>query len=355
MSIHSNPELGLNEFHATKVLTDELKRLGFKVTCPYCDIPTAFRGDLSDDKLKPAAALLPEYDALPDIGHACGHNLIAMSCIAAAVGVMEVISDIPGRLVVIGAPDEEGDGGKISLLEKGGYSDIKYALSVHPGIRNQTKRCYRSSSSISVIFHGKTSHAASSPEKGINALDALVCFYREIIEMKKELPKEITLCGMITEGGKRTNIIPDRASAQINLRTQNMKDTDEIFGKIEELAERNAKSVGGTVTTEYLYPVYKNMIIDPTMIGLFEKNLERLGVQFDDTLIKICGSTDISNLSHEMSAIHPSISIIENGEDAAGHTIEFREASASEYGHKQMLMAAEAMAYTIYDLLSDQE
>ena len=356
MDIHSNPEHGLEEFHATEVLTEELERLGFKVTCPYCDIPTAFRGDLTEDKSAPAVALLPEYDALPEIGHACGHNLIALSCMAAAVGAMEVISDLPGRLVVIGAPDEEGDGGKISLLEKGGYSDIKYALSVHPGISNQTRRCYRSSTSLNVVFHGKTSHAASSPEKGINALDALVYFYRDFIDLKKDLPREITLCGMITEGGKRTNIIPDRASAEINMRTPKMEDAEEIISKIESIAKKSADVVGGKVTIEHLYPIYKNMIIDPVMIDYFEKNLDKLGVAYDNTPMKIVGSTDVTNLSHEMAAIHPTISILNEGntEGIAGHTVEFCEASKSEYGHKKMLMAAKAMAFTIYDIFSNQ-
>ena len=353
MEIFNNPELGMEEFHAVKILTAELTQLGFKVEVPYRGMSTAFRAEAPGDHTGPKVALLPEYDALPEIGHACGHNLIAVSCLAAAVGALTVADSLNGSFVLIGAPDEEGDGGKIQLLEKGGYTDIDYALSVHPGMENKTRRLYRATHSFLVIFKGRSSHAASEPEKGINALDALGDFYQAFRKLRDSQPRAITLNAIVREGGIRTNIIPDHCVVEINVRTPDVDLQAGLEKQIHDLAETAAANIGAKVEYKLLPYDYKNMKTDPVLVELYEANLVRLGETYLTTSKDRVGSTDVGNLSHEFPVIHPWMAVVPEGnpENVSGHHQSFAAVSSSEFGHSQMLKAAKAMAFTIYDLL----
>jgi len=353
LDLFANPELGRQEFYAVRTLAAELERLGFQVETGYCGMPTAFRADPPVINRGPKVALLPEYDALPEVGHACGHNLIAASCLAAAVGVLAVAPELKGSFTLIGAPDEETAAGKAELLERGGYPDIDYALSVHPGTENATRRQYRAASSFLVIFNGKTAHAAATPERGINALDALVDFYQAFRELRDAQPQAVSLNAVIREGGLKTNIIPDRCVAEVNIRTPDQAGTDIVTARIHELAEQAAARLGARVEYQPLQPKYREMKTDIPLVETYEANLVRLGVGYDISLKERTGSTDVANLSHEFPTIHPWMRIVAEGnpENISGHHRCFAEASASEFGHRQMLLAAKAMAFTVYDLL----
>lgn len=350
-TLHANPETAFKEFRSAALLCDTLDGYGFAVERGVGGLETAFRAEAQGNGSGPAIAILAEYDALPDIGHACGHNIIATSAIGAAIAVKQVLGELPGRVVVIGTPAEEGGGGKVILLERGVFQDIDAAMMVHPASRTMVLRGSLASTRLRIEFSGKASHAAAAPEDGINALDAVILTFTNVNALRLHLKSDARVHGIITNGGSAANIIPDYAAATFSVRAASQKYALEVLERVIQCAQAAGMATGATLKHS-TRPGYAQMIPNQTMARAFADNWRAIQVEVHAPRPnERMGSTDMGNVSQALPGIHPYIAIAPNG--TAGHTIEFREAAISDAGHAGMLNAAKGMAMTTIDLLSD--
>lgn len=352
-TIHGQPELAFQEFKSAALLCDTLEQHGFAVERGVGGLATAFRAEARGVAAGPTIALVAEYDALPEIGHACGHNIIGTAAVAAGVGVRAVMGELPGRVVVIGAPAEEGGGGKVILVERGVFADVDAALMVHPSTYTVVNRGSLASMRLTTEFIGKASHAAASPEDGINALEAVILTFNNINALRLHLKSDARVHGIITHGGTAVNIIPDHAMAVFSVRAATQGYADAVMRRVVQCAEAAGSATGARLNWT-VTPGYAAMIPNASLGRLFADNWRALGVEVRDTLPdERMGSTDFGNVSQVTPAIHPYIAIAPP--DTAGHTIEFREASLSPAGDAGLINAAKAMAMTTIDLLADPE
>ena len=353
--IHRNPELAFKEVIAAQLLVDELKKAGFKVDHGVAGMETAIVAVHPEESKGPTIAILGEYDALPEIGHACGHNLIATAALGACLAVGSIKKDIPGKLVFMGTPAEEDIGGKIAMVDAGMFKDVDAAMMFHPSPGYTTVgRMGLALTEVKIEFHGKPAHAAASPEKGINALDAVIQTFNGINALRQHIKMTSRIHGVITHGGVKPNIVPEFASAEFYVRAVDDDYCQELVKKLEDCAKGAASATGATLKYEVVTPSYQSRVMSKVMGEAFVRNLETLG----EPIVPLpkgsgAGSSDIGNVSHVVPAIHPYISICDN--TIAGHSQEFTEASASEKGHAAMLTAAKALAMTAIDLFTDSE
>jgi amidohydrolase len=353
--IHRNPELAFKEVIAAQLLVDELKKAGFEVEHGVAGMDTAIVAVHPEQSKGPTVAILGEYDALPEIGHACGHNLIATAALGACLALGSIKKDIPGKLVFMGTPAEEDLGGKITMVDAGLFKDIDAAMMFHPSAGyTMVGRKGLAMTEVKIEFHGKPAHAAASPEKGINALDAVIQTFNGINALRQHIRMTSRIHGIITHGGVKPNIVPEYAAAEFYVRAVEDDYCKELVKKVEDCAKGAASATGATLNYEVVTPSYQSRIMNKTMGEAFVKNLEILG----EPIVPLppgsgAGSSDIGNVSHVVPAIHPYISICDNS--IAGHSQEFAEASASKKGHTAMLTAAKALAMTAMDLYTDSE
>jgi amidohydrolase len=269
LDLHDHPEINYQEHYAAKLLTDTLERKGFVVERGVGGVETAFRATLEGGAGKgPTVAVLAEYDALPEIGHGCGHNLIAMTAVGAGLGVQAALSTLPGRLVVIGTPAEEGGGGKVRLLKAGVFDDVQVALKSHPGSNRTSiplevpleENWRLAMVGYRYLFYGKSAHAATMPQEGINALNAVIHLFTGIDALRQHLRDDVRIHGVITHGGKAANVVPDFAAANFMLRSRDhLYLRDEVVPKVAQIAEGAGKMTGARVEIEPLYPFYENV------------------------------------------------------------------------------------------------
>lgn len=347
LEIGKNPELGFVEYHASKLLTSALEHAGFKVTKGLGGLETAFQAVLGTGK--PNIALLCEYDALPEIGHACGHNLIGTASVGAALGLAPVMEQLGGTITVIGAPGEETGGGKVLLVDGGHFAGVDVAMMFHPANQNLLMSPNNAIDAYEFVFHGKEAHAASAPEEGVNALDGVISLFNGINALREHLPSSVRIHGIISEGGKAPNVVPALASARFYLRAPQRTLLDEVAHKVFKIAEGAALMTGTEVTWHQFEPSNDNFIPNHTLALVFGANLQRLGVADIGEFAEGKGSSDIGNVSQIVPAIHPYLSI---GEGIVAHTVEFAEASLSSVGLATMITAAKGLAYTAVDLLT---
>ena len=351
--IHRNPELAFKEFKAAQLLVTELKKAGFKVEQGVAGMETAILAVHPDASEGPT--ILGEYDALPEIGHACGHNLIATAALGACLAVGSVKKEIPGKLVFMGTPAEEDVGGKIAMIDTGLFKGVDAAMMFHPSAGyTLVGRRGLALTEVKIKFHGKPAHASASPEKGINALDAVIQTFNGINAMRQHIKSTSRIHGIISHGGVKPNIVPDFAAAEFYVRAVEDDYCKELVGKLENCAKGAASATGATLEFEVVSPSYQSRVMNEAMGEAFIRNLEILG----EPIIPLppdsgAGSSDIGNVSHVVPAIHPYISICDKS--IAGHSREFAEASASEKGQEAMLTAGKALAMTAIDLLTDPE
>jgi amidohydrolase len=313
-------------------------------------LDTAFRATYSDGD-NPKLAILAEYDALIGLGHACGHNLIAATAIGAGIALASLKPKIHGQIQVIGTPAEEGGGGKILLANAGIFKDIDAAMMFHPASKNMVLRPSLASSKLKLEFYGKASHAAASPEEGINALDALILTFNNINAIRPTLGQKDRIAGVITNGGEVANIIPAYSAADFSIRSLSAKRRDVLIEKVIACAQAGAQAVGCQLKFSILLG-YKDIIPNHILADLFKSNLESLGrIVVDPEPDERMGSTDMGDVSHLVPSIHPYLAIAP--ENIAGHTLEFKEYCLSEAGKAGMLDAAKAMAMTAIDLLTN--
>ncbi len=349
--IHANPELGYQEVKAAGWLTEFLTAKGFKVEKGVAGVETAFRATIETGE-GPTIAILCEYDALPGIGHACGHNVIASSGAGAGAALAAVLGQLPkGRIQVIGTPAEEGGGGKIKLIEGGVFKDVDSALMIHGCDRSILHQDLLGNVHVNFDFTGRAAHAAASPWEGINALDAVIQTFNAINALRQQVRPDVRIHGIITNGGAAPNIIPESASATFVVRAATLDYMWEVYRKVVACAEGAARATGAQLRAVQLPTVYEPLRKNDTLLGVFKVNLERLGVIPEPSIPTPLGSSDIGNVSQVLPAIQPYIQIAERG--IPFHTRAFGEAAVTPLARQGLVTAAKAMAMTAADLLAD--
>ncbi|QJX62406.1 M20 family metallopeptidase [Niallia circulans] len=353
--IGENPELGHEEFKACEILTDTLKQHGFNVEIGICDLPTAFKATFDSGKAGPVIGYMAEYDALPELGHACGHNLIGTMGIAAGIGLSKVLSETGGKVIVYGTPAEETKGGKVTMAEAGIFEELDVAMMVHPLDNYMTSGDSLAMDAIQFEFFGKAAHAAASPHLGINALDAVLQTFNSINALRQHIKSDARIHGVITEGGKAANIVPDYAVAQFYVRAGKREEVNKLVEKVKQCAEGAALQTGATVKASFYEFSYDDMITNQTLSDLFTKQLVDLGVDASEIQEQRdgSGSLDMGNVSQVVPSIHPYVKIC--NEAYACHTHEFREAAMSDQGKDAMILGAKSMALTGLEILTNKE
>jgi amidohydrolase len=349
-----NPEVAFEEFIASRRLVAELEEAGFAVELGVAGLETAIRAVHPSESDGPSVAILAEYDALPEIGHACGHNLIGGAALGACLALGRIKEDLPGKLIFLGTPAEEDIGGKIAMVEAGVFRDVDAAIMFHPSSGyTVVGRQGLALTEVKIEFHGKSAHAAASPEKGINALDAIIQTFNGINALRQHIKSMSRIHGVITHGGVKPNIVPDYAAADFYVRAPDDGYCAELVKKLENCAKGAASATGANLNFKIIEPSYQSRKMNKAMGEAFVKNLEIIGEPLTDLPEGSGGSSDIGNVSQVVPAIHPYISICDAS--VAGHSKEFAEASISERGHETMIAAAKALAMTAIDLFSDSD
>jgi amidohydrolase len=352
--IHANPELCFKEEKASAWLGAFLGRHGATVEMGVGGLPTAFRATIPGQGPGPTVAILAEYDALPGIGHACGHNVIATAGAGAGAALAVALKTLPfaGRVQVIGTPAEEGGAGKVRLMEAGVFTDVDAAMMIHGRPGTQVWRPSLGIIKVKVEFFGKAAHASSWPWRGVNALNAMIQLFVALDQQRQQIRPDARIHGVITKGGDQPNIIPEHTAAEFYLRAPTRDYCKELLRRFEAVAE-GAATVTGCSTTVSPDPI----IHDPlkpnvTMADLFKKNLERIDFPEDpDDGQAGYGSTDCGNVSQALPTIHPYIRISPDG--IPGHSREFAEWAKSPLARTGMVAAAKSLALTALDLLAD--
>jgi len=349
----NNPETAFKEYKASAYLSNVLEEHGFEVKKYSGELETAFLAQPKGMKaVRPVIALLAEYDALPKIGHGCGHNLIAAASLGAAVALKNVKGEHSNGFVVVGTPAEEGGGGKVKLIEKGVFNDIDAAMMFHPAQTNIPGRGMLGRIKFSIEFHGKTAHASNSPDKGINALDALIQTFNNINSLRQTMLPQGRIHGIITHGGEAPNIIPDYAAGLFYVRGNTIAYRDKIFDKVVSCAEAAAMAVGAKMKIKIDGPKIDPFKLNHCLQDMFKENMINLGIKIDKDNGRR-GSSDIGNLSHFIPTIHPYLAI--TNDDIASHSVEFRDATDKELGRSTLIAAAKLLALTSYDYLSSPD
>lgn len=356
LAIHAKPEVSNYEFFACETLSNQLKDEGFDVTVDVAGHRTGFDARYKSDKEGPTIVFLAEYDALPGIGHACGHNLFGTTSSLAAVALKNVIDDIGGEVRVYGTPGEEGGengSAKGSFVREGFLNDVDAALCVHPGYQHGLTGLSLANDPVDVEFFGKASHASGAPEKGINALDAVISVYNNVNALREHLTDDVRIHGVITHGGDVANVVPDHASARFYLRAATRTTLNDVYQKFENIVKAAALATGATYKFGLFQNSVDNTIPTPSFDAIYAKHLKAYGFDLAaNKLEKGAGSTDVGNISQVVPTIQPHISI--SDDYIAGHSIEFKEAAKSEKGLASIQLGANILAKTAYDLIVDQ-
>jgi amidohydrolase len=350
--IHDNPELAMEERRASAWLAEYLKENGFTVKTGICGLPTAFRGRYG--RGKPVIAFLAEYDALPQIGHACGHNLIATSAVAAGVAARLAVDKCGGSVIVFGTPGEEVYAGKAIMAEKGAFDDVDVAMITHPGGGNRVVSNALACQTLDVEFIGKSAHAAAEPESGINALEAMILSYNAIDALRQHIKEKARIHGIITDGGEAPNIVPAHTAATFLVRATDDEYLDILKEKVLNCFAGAATATGAELKYRWADVRYAAMRNNMALARLFRKNMQALGhaIPLGDNT-KWSGSTDVGNVSQLMPTIQPMVAIAPG--DVLAHSPRFAEKAATEDALKRLLDAAKAMAMTAADLLADRD
>lgn len=352
--IQANPEIRFEETQSSAWVADALEEGGFEVERGVCELPTAFVARAGNGPLH--LAICAEYDALPGVGHACGHNIIATAAIGAGLAAAEVADDVGLTVTVIGTPAEEGGGGKILLLERGAFEGQHAAMMVHPGPFDTLEPMMTAVQQWRIKYAGKSAHAAAAPQEGINAADALTIAQVAIGLMRQHIRPTDRVHGIVTDGGDAPNIIPSHTGARYSVRARSLERLDRISEQVERCFEAGATATGATLDIKKSAP-YAQMEHDHAMVETYRANAEALGRSFSDVAGRpdlSGGSTDMGNISLAMPSIHPMVGI--DSAPAVNHQPEFAAHTITPAGDLAVYDGALAMAWTAIDLaLDDRE
>ncbi|MDA8896803.1 M20 family metallopeptidase [Acidimicrobiia bacterium] len=347
--MYENPELGFNEFKTSEYLVKFIESFDGKVAYPTGGLDTAFEVTYGNEG--PLIVLCVEYDALPEIGHACGHNVIATASIGAGLAIKDLVDELGIRVKLLGTPAEEGGGGKIILLENGNFEDAACSMMIHPGVEDVVNPTFTTIQQYKVEFFGKDAHAAGAPEQGINALDAQIQLFVNASTYRQQMVSTNRMHGVITNGGFKPNIIPSYTSSEWYLRALNESDLLKIESDFKNFVNAAAMSTKCEVKIES--PDYRYTEIDnnKTMYELYKENslsVDRKMILQSEAARPGLGSTDMGNISLAMPSIHPMLSI--DSGDAVNHQPEYAAATLTLGGHRAIYDGAYAMGATIIDL-----
>jgi len=352
-SIFGKPETCYQETFASGLLREKLAAEGFSVKAPVAGLATAFIASRKGGGGKgPVVALLAEYDALPGIGHACGHSLIAATAFGAAAAIAQAVPDHPGTLMVIGTPAEEGGGGKVKMIEKGVFKGVDAAIMIHPS--NKTRVIARMFAVTELIFTftGKAAHAAAFPHKGVNALDAGVLFYNAVSSLRQQLKEEARVHGIFTHGGDAPNIIPEKVVMHFYVRALDKDYFRQVIHQVTQCANGAAQAAGCGLKIDQRGHTYEPFYPNRAMGRAFREHLKSLGVREDPYgETEEIGSSDIGNLSQQTPTLHPEYAA--GGKEDINHSRDFLKAVVSKKAAANALAMTKAMALTEYGLLCD--
>ena len=355
-AIHANPELAFKEFFACETLTNALEHHDIKTEKAVYSLETSFEAKLNPDSEGPTVAILAEYDALPGIGHACGHNIIATSALGAALGLHAVAQELQGSVRLIGTPAEEKGGGKELMARNGAFEGIDAAMMIHPAGTNLASMPCICVAEVEVIYHGKSSHASAMPHKGINALDGLLLAYQAISNLRQHIRSTERIHGIITEGGSAPNIVPDRSAGQFYVRAADDKELAQLKPRVQSCFEAGAKGSGCEVEVNWANVDYLDLNTNWPLAELFQEHAESLGREFipyEEAVKFGAGSTDMGNISHRLPSIHPMLAVAPP--NVVIHNPEFAKWAASEKGDAAVIDGAKALALTAADFLLSTE
>jgi len=353
-SIGSRPELGNEEYFACATLTEALEGFGFHVQRNILGLSTAFIAELDSGKPGPTIAFLAEYDALPGIGHACGHHLICSMSVAAAVGLASALDSIGGKIRVYGTPAEETNGAKVPMTDAGLFRDCSFALMAHPYYAFEKSGSSMAMDALRFEFRGRSAHAAANPQDGINALDAVIQLFNGINALRQQTAPHARIHGIISNGGVAPNVIPDYASADFYVRSATRAYTNELAERVKKTAEGAALQTGCTVDISNYEFSYDELRTNETLSDAFTNNLIELGVPADEIQPGTDqGSLDLGNVSLQCPAAHPYIKVVDG--NYALHSVEFRDAAMKNRAFDGMLLGAKALAATAYECASSPE
>jgi len=353
LKLHAHPEIGLEETQAAEWISEALQAAGFSVARGTADLPTAFVAAWGEPSARPVIAFLAEYDALPDLGHACGHNLIAGAAGLAAVSLTKTLSPGQAQVRVIGCPAEESYAGKAHLVARAVFADVDAALMAHGSYQHLAFKPASGRKSVVIEFHGKSAHAAAAPEVGVNALDAMILTFSAIGLLRQQLRDEARLHGIITHGGEAANIIPAYARAEFYVRCSDPDYLEELERRLLACARGAAEATGARLgvssATLTMLPLRRNVTLEQR----YAHNLQALGEEVSEAPPgQGVGSTDLGNVSQVVPALHAYFKVSEA--EVRSHTVEFQEAAKSEIGLAGMVTAAKALALTALDLIEDK-
>jgi amidohydrolase len=355
--IHEHPEVSNHEHFACKRLSELLAREGFSVKTDVAGHPTGFTAVYKSAKPGPVLVFLAEYDALPGLGHGCGHNLFGATSSLAAVGLKAVIDETGGEVRVYGTPGEEGGengSAKGSFVREGFFKDVDAALCTHPGsLGHHLTAPNIACAPVSIEFFGKSAHAASMPEKGINALDGVILTYNGINAMRQHVTSDVRIHGIITDGGKAPNIVPDYARAYFYLRAATVPKLDDIIARVKKIVEGAALMTGARSEMKFTQNRVDNLVPTPLFDEVYKKHLLEAGETLNTVKLNSVASSDVGNVSQVVPTIQPWIKISDH--KLTPHTEGFKEAAISECGLASIKLGARLLAFTALDLILDPD
>lgn len=351
--IYANPELGRKEFKACEAHKNILKKYGFKVTDNYIGIETAYLAEYSSEKEGPKIAYLAEYDALPEVGHGCGHNILGTVSVGAGILLKDFVNEFGGTVFVYGTPAEETFGAKVDMAGAGCFDNIDAAMLSHPtGKSHERSGTSQAMEALQFTFKGKTAHAAGDPYNGINALDGVIQFFNSVNALRQQTKDSARIHGIISNGGEAANIIPDLAVANFYVREATTKEMVKLSERVKNCAKGAALATGTELEIENYEYTFKHLVTNETLSETYVKNLKLQGIE-DVPMSEPSGSSDCGDVSHHCPTIHSYFPISKC--ELTGHSIDFAKASISEEAYKGMKEAVLALAMTGKDILSDKE
>lgn len=349
-AIHANPELAFKEYSAHDLLTGVMAGQGIDVVRSAYGLETAFEGTAGTTG--PVVAVLCEYDALPGIGHACGHNIIATAGLGAGLAAAAVAEELGGRIRILGTPAEEGGGGKVFMLERGAFDGVDAALMVHPADADLENITSLAIQQAMVTYTGRAAHAAAAPEKGLNALDAAVLGYVNVAALRQHIAPDERIHGIFTDGGEKANIVPVRAAANWYVRSPSRSRLEALKLRLAACLRAGAEAAGCEVEIRWIEPSYAEVLDNRVLLDRYTANAALLGrTVLPAVEHQVVGSTDMGNVSYVVPSIHPMIKSAPAG--TAIHTEAFAGFAASSEADLAVLDGAKAMAMTVVDCWMD--
>ncbi len=354
LEIYNNPELGYEEFKACKLHSELLMKYGFNVQANFSGVETGFKAEYKSGKPGITVAYMAEYDALPGIGHGCGHNLLGTVSTGSGIVLKEIIDEIGGTVVVFGTPAEETSGAKVTYVENHEFDNIDIAMMAHPGNEYSKSGSSLALEPVQFEFFGKTAHAASAPEKGVNALDAAIQTFNSINALREHIKSDSRVHGVILDGGRAANIVPDYAKCQFYVRSTSRTYNLELLEKVRNCARGAALATGCELKiTKYEFS-YDNLVTNQILSDVFsEKIYEAAGIKMGEPS-KSMGSVDAGQVSQVCPTIHPYFDIT-NDKNIIGHTVEMAKSTLTDYAKEQMKNTIAALVLTAAEVIQNKE